>query len=574
MSFIFHDDEEDYDEKIDEKEKQKNLILKKVSSLLIRRWRQWLLFVYYYYYQTYHSSSSSSFQVAQYMPCCKRNICLSCLYRHITCILQEGISGQDAGRTLLDCPLGCRRRHSHQKHQKKGPIPMESILSEKQIRSCFHKYHFTLQHSIIGYYILYPLWYTWFIITCYFTSLCFMGIRIFISIHIMAVPLAFIFPLAYSSWKIYFILIPLIFCFILVPLLILFPISYSWKQQQTATITTTTTRETFFNLLSTRVYARDMDTYSSLHSNTSLRYQKWFFWTKSLEERQVIQLYERWSLTMGLLEIQQKQQGIQTNRYKEELPTIQDIHNHTDGKNEMPQIEDYEDDHYTFVLRCPRPNCTCLWLSNRTFRNQKLEQEERSWIFYKPLSSYKEYSIHGGMNGKEAERIDSWIHPSHFQFPSSTPTTTTTTSIPRTHDTDSRTVTCPQCYLTFCALCYQSWTMYSSSSSTSTTLLFRQQPSIRQVSHQNQQCSIYKKKISSSQDIHDFMHVAESMDARFCPGCSMRTCRSEGCNHMKCPSCGKEWCYACGCNWNVSHYECKNHRSNRVSHDSWMCIVS
>lgn len=62
--------------------------------------------------------------------CCSSTCCHSCLYRHITTVLEEGMTGN---RRPMVCPLGCG-----------------TALSDLDIRTCFHRQHGNLIWDSVG----------------------------------------------------------------------------------------------------------------------------------------------------------------------------------------------------------------------------------------------------------------------------------------------------------------------------------------------------------------------------------------------------------------------------------------
>jgi hypothetical protein len=87
-------------------------------------------------------------------------------------------------------------------------------------------------------------------------------------------------------------------------------------------------------------------------------------------------------------------------------------------------------------------------------------------------------------------------------------------------------------------------------------------------------CKSYNKKSVSASDHNEFLNMADAGDARLCPGCSMRTNRTDGCNHMTCP-CGYHWCYVCECKFDRRHYSCTD-SNPLIARDSQAngCIIS
>mmetsp|Transcript_27991 Transcript_27991/g.41416 ORF Transcript_27991/g.41416 Transcript_27991/m.41416 type:complete len:106 (-) Transcript_27991:39-356(-) len=71
-------------------------------------------------------------------------------------------------------------------------------------------------------------------------------------------------------------------------------------------------------------------------------------------------------------------------------------------------------------------------------------------------------------------------------------------------------------------------------------------------------CSLYARRTAttSSEDDNAYTFTANAVNARCCPGCTIRVQRSDGCNHMTC-LCGMQWCYVCECRWSNWHYGCR-----------------
>jgi len=275
------------------------------------------------------------------------------------------------------------------------------------------------------------------------------------------------------------------------------------------------------------------------------KYDWWMNLTKTFNERRELRLYERWSLTLAL----SRSANFRKQGLKEK---------HTDCD---------ANEHFVHVTRCPRPDCECLWLSNQTYRKRKLKNERKftnnqkgdrrtshsseskiksisksllraasTWLFYNPLKPeeevYNEYSTEHWINSES-------IHVFNVELRDNT------ISRQRHRDNgeeDGRRLLCPKCCLYFCGLCLRPWSTYSKAG--------------RRVFHSNKLCEDYRLQTVSTKD-DDFALTADTVDARSCPGCSMRTSRIQGCNQMVC-LCGVEWCYVCECPWNVRHYSCRD----------------
>lgn len=284
------------------------------------------------------------------------------------------------------------------------------------------------------------------------------------------------------------------------------------------------------------------------------RYRAWNYLTKCHEERLELRTYERWSLAVALV-----------NR------------------------EEGGEDH---VMRCPAPDCDCIWFSSASYRRRKLENERRydgpsssnvrasrslggsasqsflraasTWLFYRPLRPDEEL---GGANSRERKRvIDDWVDAEHvdaFAFETRSQRSGGGRSYHEVArvcrrdrrdvragkaSSDGRRVLCPRCKYAFCGLCSRPWNTFACDASGG--------GGSKRISHTGKLCSTYARRtIDPSED--DYAFAADAVDARACPGCSMRTERIDGCNHMTC-ACGTEWCYVCETRWNVRHYSCRD----------------
>jgi hypothetical protein len=284
---------------------------------------------------------------------------------------------------------------------------------------------------------------------------------------------------------------------------------------------------------------------SSVHPIFLEKAAFWWRLAMSPAERQDLQLYERWSLSVALSSTSDQQ--------------LDD-----DGKKKKDNGIEMDANHlYTHVIHCPRPDCECLWLVNKKYRKRKLDNERSynnrnrhdeapkgftkslllscsSYLFFKPLPPEKEEAI---MN-KNGYTTAHWMKPIDID-----PFNLKSQKKGRFHNAlhtdqeegqkDGRLVCCPSCSHRFCGLCSRPWSTLSRSSG------------IR-VSHTGKLCSIHGQR---AMDDDDFLQAADAGDARLCPGCSMRTNRSDGCNHMTCP-CGYHWCYVCESKFDRRHYAC------------------
>jgi len=291
---------------------------------------------------------------------------------------------------------------------------------------------------------------------------------------------------------------------------------------------------------------------------------------QSTGERQDLQLYERWSLGVALSSsapvsasasaptLDQGGTSTGSNGSKEML--LQD------EASSSCNITVGDANHvYTHVLYCPRPNCECLWLVHEPYRKEKLANERShnnqkrhdqapkgfskklmlsySSFFFKPTHPEKEEA----MMNKDGYTTIHWMNPididvfdsKHLKKKKKSKYATTMEKAAQ-DGKDGRLVTCPGCRYQFCGLCARPWSTIAKRSG------------IR-VTHNRQLCSIYGQRAS---DDDDFLTAAEVGDAKCCPGCSMRTNRTSGCNHMSCP-CGYHWCYICECRFDARHYRCE-----------------
>lgn len=166
------------------------------------------------------------------------------------------------------------------------------------------------------------------------------------------------------------------------------------------------------------------------------------------------------------------------------------------------------------LLQCPGPDCSFQWIvADPTHRRAKQRHEAQSYfLWYAPF--------------RKPEST-----PSNFVFG---PNSFAHLGLRR--NADIRRMICPSCLTNFCGLCRNPWVYGTADHSYRACREFMRLPAVR---------------------------AEESMEDRFalaafgrrCPGCSCRTERISGCNHIRCP-CGVEWCYACGKRWNPTHYNC------------------
>lgn len=298
--------------------------------------------------------------------------------------------------------------------------------------------------------------------------------------------------------------------------------------------------------------------------NSSILDKAVLFWkfAQSAGERQDLQLYERWSLSVALSS-------------SAPTPTLGNGGKSTDSAS-SPDSNELDANHvYTHVLHCPRPNCECLWLVNEQYRKNKLDNERShnnqkkhdqapkgfgkkimlsySSFFYKPIIPEKEEA----MMNKHGYTTAHWMNPIDIDvFDSKHLQQKKKRGYPVSAE-DGRLVICPGCRHEFCGLCVRPWSTIAKKSG------------IR-VTHRGRLCSIYGQRAS---DDDDFLTAAEAGDARCCPGCSMRTNRTFGCNHISCP-CGYHWCYICESRFDRRHYRCEEGNSIGGNRDESNCIIS
>lgn len=167
------------------------------------------------------------------------------------------------------------------------------------------------------------------------------------------------------------------------------------------------------------------------------------------------------------------------------------------------------------VQCCPAPDCGYLWLANPSYRRHKLDHERKgSYLWYTP---------------PRPERVPyTWVEPEYLDMSS---------AFIEQDTRDGRRMVCPKCHIMFCGLCKHPWELS------------------RSKSHAKRSCEAFARKYSHLLQDTDFAFVGQLLDCRSCPGCSLRTNRTAGCNHMTCP-CGTEWCYVCEGRWNPWHHQC------------------
>ena len=179
----------------------------------------------------------------------------------------------------------------------------------------------------------------------------------------------------------------------------------------------------------------------------------------------------------------------------------------------LADLRKKEDD--TIILNCPGTDCSFQWIvADPQHRRDKQRHEARSyWLWYTP------YRV------PERTPENFVFHPNSFARLSLLP-----------YNADVRRMVCPACHTVFCGLCRNPWVFGTADHSYRACRSYRRLPAIR-----------------NEPNLEDRFALAGF--GRTCPGCTRRTERISGCNHMTCP-CGTEWCYACGKRWNPSHYSC------------------
>ena len=185
------------------------------------------------------------------------------------------------------------------------------------------------------------------------------------------------------------------------------------------------------------------------------------------------------------------------------------------------------------TMTCPAPDCGCTWLvSSPEYRKQKWAHErQRTLLWYRPLKPEPNHNL--------------WVLPEYVNLLRETP---------EEEHHDGRRAVCPKCHSLFCGLCRSPWNV------------------TRRKSHAGITCKTHRKNFRAM-DSGDYAFVAQLHNARTCPGCSLRTSRVDGCNHMTCP-CGKEWCYVCERTWNPTHYTCVDRPSSSNASTWEACVIS
>ena len=259
-----------------------------------------------------------------------------------------------------------------------------------------------------------------------------------------------------------------------------------------------------------------------------LRHKYWIYCHSTRAELADVRQYERWSLAVALRNMQRQA-----------------------ANGSVP-----------VVMHCPSPNCTYAWLvANSAYRESKIANERRRvYLWYTPPKL-------------EESSDDDWCRPEFLNMSrayrrSNTTTTTTTTGDSdwlSTENGDGRYMCCAKCHVSFCGLCRQPWRFGS-----------KRHVGISCRAYQRQLPAAIQQQQENNVDAFAFASSGNSNNndnGRCCPGCSMLTSRTGGCNHMTCP-CGVEWCYVCERPWNTLHYGCVNPPANNGVATIAGCIIS
>jgi hypothetical protein len=233
---------------------------------------------------------------------------------------------------------------------------------------------------------------------------------------------------------------------------------------------------------------------------SSRYYESWVYWGRTQAERQDLRRYEQWSLAVALRTM---------------------VKESNKGKNEDEQI----------VQRCPAPDCDYAWLvANPAYRRSKqVHERKKTYLWFVPPQP-------------EPSNDDcNWVQPEFLNLGHGGDVSGLV-GLDGVHidetSKDGRRILCAKCHVVFCGLCRQPWTSGG-----------------RRKSHGALSCHSYRRILPSGND-NEFNFIAAGFGARMCPGCSLRTIRIDGCNHMSCP-CGVQWCYVCQRPWTSAlHYRC------------------
>lgn len=180
------------------------------------------------------------------------------------------------------------------------------------------------------------------------------------------------------------------------------------------------------------------------------------------------------------------------------------------------------------TMTCPAPDCSCTWIvASPEYRQRKWAHErQRTFLWYRPPKPEPSDNLF-----VLPEYVNLLLQPPEEEYK------------------DGRRAVCPKCHTLFCGLCRSPWNI------------------TRRKGHAGITCKTHARNLGGDAD---YSFVGQQQNARTCPGCSLRTSRVDGCNHMTCP-CGMEWCYVCERKWNRSHYTCVD-RPTRSTYE--MCVVS
>jgi hypothetical protein len=197
-----------------------------------------------------------------------------------------------------------------------------------------------------------------------------------------------------------------------------------------------------------------------------------------------------------------------------------------------------QDDKETITLQCPGPDCNFEFIvADPRHRRNKQRHENRDYLLW-----YSPYTMPEGTpeNFVDAIGPSFWTLPHHYLQQQQQS---------RSNKTDMRRLVCPSCSTTYCGLCRNPW-MYG------------------MMTHTDRSCRNFIRCSGVETETNPEDRFALAAFSRRCPGCTRRTERIAGCNHISCP-CGMHWCYECGQRWNVRHYAC----TGPALRDQPTCIV-
>jgi hypothetical protein len=249
---------------------------------------------------------------------------------------------------------------------------------------------------------------------------------------------------------------------------------------------------------------------------TSRYYESWLYWGRTRAERQDLRRYEQWSLAVALRTM---------------------VKEGNKGNAEDEQI----------VQHCPAPDCEYAWLvANPVYRRSKQVHEGKKtyiWSRYAPPKPEQ--------NNEDCN----WVQPEYLDFMGHGGGGLVDESESDETARDGRRMVCAKCHVVFCGLCRQPWKTGG-----------RRKP------HGAMSCRSYRRILPSADDT-EFSFIAAGFGVRMCPGCSLRTSRIDGCNHMSCP-CGVDWCYVCEKRWNPLHYSCVDRPRGNANAGGGVCTIS